>query len=103
MGAVATAATTLDTDIATFATDLATFIAAIATSRASIRSQTVPDGPAIENSWAQAIMQKMMHYTAFQQLFNSADLPEAINRYAQGGIAGNASPTTTLNTVFSAY
>lgn len=103
MAAVATAAGTLDTDIATLATDLATFIAAIATSRASIRSQTVPDGPAIENQWASAIMQKMMHYTAFQQLFNSADLPEAINRYSQGGIAGNASPTTTLQTVFAGF
>ena len=103
MGAVSTAAGTLDTDIATLATDLATFIAAIATSRASIRSNSVPDGPAIENQWAAAIMQKLMHYTAFQQLFNSADLPEAINRYAQGGIAGSGSPTTTLATVFSAF
>lgn len=103
MGAVATAAGTLDTDIATFSADLATFIAAIATSRASIRSLTVPDGPAIENQWAPAIMQKLMSQAAFRQLFEGADLTEAIHRFAKGGVPGNANPTTTLATVFAAY
>ena len=103
MGAVSTAAATLDTDIGTLATDLATFIAAIATSRASNRTQVNSDYPQIFESWQAAIMQKLMHYTAFQQLFLGADLPEAVNRFAQGGIAGNASPTTTLLTVFTGF
>lgn len=103
MGAVSTAMSTLDTDIATLATDLATAIAAIATSRTSNRSQYNGDGPHILNQWGPAIIQKMMHYTAFQQLFNTTDLGEVFARYAQGGIAGSASPTTTLATVFTSW
>ena len=102
MGAVATAAGTLDTDIATFATDLATFIAAIATSRASLRSATNSSGPQVEENWGAAIMSAMLVNTAVRQLFAACDLRELDAKFSRGGKAGSANPAVTLATVFAA-
>lgn len=102
MGAVATAASTLDTDINTMAADLVTFFNAVATSQASNVTQNKPYGNSVLQAPGTAILSKMLTYAGFRSLFASAGVHGLGAAYTKGGIPGNATPTITLATVFAA-
>lgn len=103
MSTFTTAASTFDTAVTTFLTALATFQAAAVVVQAAKVSQTNPYGsPRLSNGTGSAIMQKMTHYAAWQQLLIECEQQDVIARYAQGGTPGVAGPLTVLATVFSA-
>lgn len=103
MSTFTTAAGVFDTAVTTFITALGAFQAAATVVQAAKVSQTNPYGsPRLSNGTGSAILQKMVHYAAFQQLLLEAEQQDIIARYAQGGIPGTAGPLTVLATVYSA-
>lgn len=103
MSTFTSAAATFDTACDTFTTALGVFNTAVDVVRTATVSATRPDGPTGLSAPGKAILRKLARSTAFQRLLKEAEQEDIIIRYAQGGIAGSANPTTVLATVFNAY
>ena len=102
MSTFTTAAATFDTAVTTFLTALATFQTAAGVVVTATVSASRPDGNALlSGGTGPKIMQKMMHYAAWQQLLQECNLQDVITQYAQGGTPGVAGPLTVLATVFN--